>query len=212
MKPLTRPYESPLREEQREQTRQRILDAATELLAAGTERELTIAGVARRAGVAVRTVYVHYPSKDALFHAVAEQIDRSIGLLAYPERADDLPAFAADLYRRFGANETLVRAMQTAAGRAVRDRGRERRLPTLVRALGPELEPLSGTERRQVLAVLYCLHNSPTWLTMRDTFGLSVDEAAQATAWAHALVLQALREEPAGLRARTITNPDAEER
>jgi MFS family permease len=47
----SRSYESPLRAKQRERTRERILDATTELLAQEGLEELTIPLVARKAGV-----------------------------------------------------------------------------------------------------------------------------------------------------------------
>ena len=52
-----RAYESPLRAEQMEQTRLRILHAVTEVLADPTAEEVTIPLVARRARVSLRTVY-----------------------------------------------------------------------------------------------------------------------------------------------------------
>src|SRR3954466_3603430 len=61
-----RQYRSPLRGEQQQQTRERILEAAIALIAEDGLAELTVPGVAERAGVSLRTVYRHFPAKDDL--------------------------------------------------------------------------------------------------------------------------------------------------
>src|ERR671922_2418011 len=103
----TRPYESPLRAEQLEQTRLRILEATTEVLADPSSEEVTIPLVAKRAQVALRTVYRHFATREALFDAWAEWVDESlqIHLHSYPERADRLPDFVLELYRAYDESE-----------------------------------------------------------------------------------------------------------
>jgi AcrR family transcriptional regulator len=57
-------------EARRAQVRDRIATAARELIAHGGYAEAQVAGVAERAGVAVGTVYRHFPSKSELFAEV----------------------------------------------------------------------------------------------------------------------------------------------
>jgi AcrR family transcriptional regulator len=71
-----RAYESPLRAEQMEETRRRILRAVTEALADPTTAEVTIPLVARRARVSLRTVYRHFRTREALFDAWAARVVR----------------------------------------------------------------------------------------------------------------------------------------
>ena len=70
----TRPYESPLRAEQMEQTRLRILRAVTDVLADPAAEEVTIPLVARRARVSLRTVYRYFPTRETLFDAWAVRV------------------------------------------------------------------------------------------------------------------------------------------
>lgn len=63
---VKRRYHSPLREEQRRQTRHRILDAAMELLLERGYPATTIEAVAAAAGVAPDTVYATFTTKRAL--------------------------------------------------------------------------------------------------------------------------------------------------
>src|SRR5579864_2558523 len=117
-------YTSPLRAEQMEQTRLRILRATTDLLADPTSDELTVPLVAREARVSLRTVYRYFPTREALLDAWAEWMEESsqAHLLSYPEHAGRLAAFARELYRSFDANEALFKALlNSKAARAARE-------------------------------------------------------------------------------------------
>jgi AcrR family transcriptional regulator len=58
---------------QGERLRADIIDAASSLLADPTAPPLTLRGVARAAGVAATSVYLHFPDTDALVLAVADR-------------------------------------------------------------------------------------------------------------------------------------------
>ena len=73
-----RTYSSPLRAEQAEQTRARIVQAAVDLLAEGDAGDLAMPDVAARAGVSVRTVYRSFATKDELLDAVIDWINAHI--------------------------------------------------------------------------------------------------------------------------------------
>src|SRR5687768_6152844 len=108
----TRTYNSPLRAEQQEEVRQRILDKVIDVLADPSFGELSVQEVARRAGVSVRTVYRYFPDKDALYDAVNVSIRTRIGHATLPEKADDIASNIAQLFDGFGRNRDLVLAMR----------------------------------------------------------------------------------------------------
>jgi AcrR family transcriptional regulator len=72
-----RPYHSPRRLRESLRTRQGILDAALALFAEQGYADVTVAGIAARAEVAVRTVYTKFDSKAEILAAV---IDRAAEL------------------------------------------------------------------------------------------------------------------------------------
>jgi AcrR family transcriptional regulator len=199
----TRPYESPLRAEQLEQTRLRILEATTEVLADPASEEVTIPLVAKRARVSLRTVYRHFATREVLFDAWAEWVDErlQIHLHSYPENAEQLGAFARQLYRSYDESESLVRAMLTSrAARVVRERTRRRRQRAFNRAMRELTEGLEPKERAQAHAVVYLLVSAPAWQAMREQSGLDGDEAGRAAAWALRVLTDELRRNPASLK------------
>lgn len=197
-----RAYESPLRAEQMEETRLRILRAVTEALADPTTAEVTIPLVAGRARVSLRTVYRHFRTREALFDAWAEWVDDSlrIHLHSYPERADRLPEFALELYRSYDESEPVVEAMlNSKAGRTVRERTRRRRQRQFERAMSELTEELEPKERLRALGVVYLLVSAPAWQAMRDQWGLDGEQAGKAAAWAVRVLTDELRRNPASI-------------
>ena len=197
-----RPYESPLRAEQLEQTRLRILRAVTEVLADPAIEEVTIPLVARHALVSLRTVYRHFPTREALFDAWAEWVDESlqIHLHSYPESADRLPDFARELFRAYDESGPLVKAMlNSKAARSVRMRTRRRRQRAFERAMSELTNELEPKEQQRALGVVYLLVSAPAWQAMRDQWGLDGEEAGKAAAWAVRVLTDELRRNPASI-------------
>lgn len=195
-----RSYESPLRVEQRERTRARILEAAIDVLADEGLEELKIPALAPKAGVSVRTVYVHFPTKDALVEAMSELLDERIGMITFPDRADDLPAFWAGVFEGFDRDEQIfTAAARTKPGREVLARRRGKRISDLATALEDDLAGLDPPARRQALAAVYAMMGVGTWRGMKDYFGLSGSEAGAAAAWAIRAMLRELRRSPGEL-------------
>ncbi|MEZ5143162.1 MAG: helix-turn-helix domain-containing protein [Acidimicrobiales bacterium] len=84
--PTRRRYDSPLRAQRAEETRARLITAATELFTTRGWANTGMRDVARQAGVAVETLYSHYASKRKLFDAV---VDHAV-------TGDDAPVAVAD--------------------------------------------------------------------------------------------------------------------
>lgn len=99
---------------QKDETRTLVLGAARDLLAAGGLGSMNTRAVAERAGVAVGTVFLHFPDKGSLIEALLhDQIEASLGeaLASLPE--GDLVAqllhVAGRLYRAYDADPALSR-------------------------------------------------------------------------------------------------------
>jgi AcrR family transcriptional regulator len=91
---------------------ERILDAAVEALT--DDLDASMSEIARRAGVVRATIYVHYPTRDALLDAVTERALSEIGRVidaAEPQRGDPVEALrrvTAATWRNLGRYHALV--------------------------------------------------------------------------------------------------------
>lgn len=83
-----RRYHSPRRKEQAAATRDAVLAAARELFVGEGYRSTTVAGIARRAGVAVDTIYATIGRKSDLLREVVETAISGTGQAVPAERRD----------------------------------------------------------------------------------------------------------------------------
>lgn len=122
-----RRYRSPLRAQRAEETKLALLDAATELFVARGWANTGMRDVARAAGVAVETLYSHYPSKRKLFDAVVDRSvmgdDRPLAVAERPEflaigrgrRADRVAMAATVLAAIHGRTAPFAKLIRQAA-------------------------------------------------------------------------------------------------
>ena len=103
---------SPRRRADAQRNIERILDAAVEALS--DDLDASMSEVARRAGVVRATVYVHYPTREALLDAVMDRAFGEVGgviAAAEPDRgtpADALRRVVAATWRKLGRYQALV--------------------------------------------------------------------------------------------------------
>jgi AcrR family transcriptional regulator len=188
---------SNLRDRHHELTRELVLRAVVEQLAAGNLGDLTVPEVARAAGVSLRTVYRHFATREELIAAASEWIPEHVWGRAssvLPETLEEFAVSPTTTFPPFDEYPNLVRAMALSrAGNAVRSVRRTRRLENLRRALRDVTGNLPPAEVRQAEAVLGYLSNMLAWLTMRDENQTSGEESGRAVSWAFRTLIDDLR-------------------
>jgi AcrR family transcriptional regulator len=141
-----RPYRTGQRQVAAEQTRARILEAASELLTGDKgPAALSMESVARKAGVARMTVYYQFESKTGLLEALFDDLAARGGM-----------GGMAEVFTNPNADEALGALIRTMTGFYASGRIALRRLRGLA-VMDPELETAlatRGTRRRTGIDVL----------------------------------------------------------
>ncbi len=198
---MNRGYRSALRDEQTVATRQRIVDALVEQAAETGRRDFSIADVAQRAGVAERTVYRYFPTREDLLNAVNAQLDKEAHRLQ-PRSEEDLTHHIRELFAWFEQNAQLVEASHVAGlGQAVRSQGRQQRGAEARKLIDEWLSDLPESERQRTFAVFRSMFGSVTWRTMRQELGMSAQETVDAVEWILGLMMADLKK-----RRRELSN------
>ncbi len=187
MTETTRHYTSPLRERHARQTRDLILDTLTGLLEDHRADEITTREIARLADVSERTVYRHFPDRQALLVGLGGRL-KDLMDEGPPDSnlttIDDLAGTAVRLMAGLDRQHVAARAeaLFNADPRHFSDdtRANSDRFRALVAAAFPHLE-----EREQVslTAVIRCLLSAQAWLRMREEFGVPGEESGPMVAW-----------------------------
>jgi AcrR family transcriptional regulator len=196
MKPAKRAvaYESPLRAEQKEATRRRILDAAGRLMEDRGLEELSFGAIAVAAGVKERTIYRHFPSRSALIAGLCAWYQQRVHYGNFARTEADLIAKPLQMFPALDANERLARALWASPqGREFRLSNVKERKDGIKTAIAGAVHGLPPRQARWLAAVVHVLLSSATWQTMKDYWGLSGEEAGKASAMAIELLLNAVR-------------------
>ena len=113
-----RSYRMTKRAEDVAQTRQRIVEATTELHSTVGPARTTVAGIAERAGVTRLTVYRHFPDDEALFaacsaHWFSQQptVPNPLGWQAFSDPEERLRRGLAELYAFYRHGEQTLTAV-----------------------------------------------------------------------------------------------------
>ncbi len=214
-----RSYHSPLRERQAARTAELIVDSLADVIAEKGVGEFSIQEVADEAGVSARTVYRHFPNRQALLDGLAERVQERMAErdgrwispphsgpdaeeeCEVPPGADpeDLLGVVPAVFARFDELEPLSTAMVLASSSGrLRARLHEGRTAIFREYLSDTLDGLPEEKADTVFAVCRHLISAQTWFVLRDEFGLDGKTAGRAVAQAVRAFLREVGEEGAG--------------
>jgi hypothetical protein len=178
------------REQLREETRGRILDAAIAQMSEAPVESLTMAGVASRAGVTERTVYRHFGTREALLEAVWPRMQALVGSPGFPYSAAELVGMPRFLFPAFDKQEGTVRAsVYSDAGREVRLRANAERQAAMLACVRDALPDLDEHAAWARAAAVQLLNSAYAWSVMRDFWGLDGARAGEAASAAISILL-----------------------
>jgi AcrR family transcriptional regulator len=171
VKPARRRYHSPLRADQADQTRRRILDSAFRLFAERGYAATTIAAVADDAGVSAETIYLSLGGKRGLLEGAIEMA--ITGAENHGTQEDNLWSTVAGLP---GAVERLERMVEYSCGILARTRP----IHAVIRGAADK-EAFAAVLGRRLLHDRLTAQTERIGKYLRDDLrpGLSVDQAGQ---------------------------------
>jgi AcrR family transcriptional regulator len=185
-------------------TRRAILDALAHVIVESTGFGFSVQQVASRAGVTHRTVYNHFPTREALSDALAEYTEERLSRLGPPPETT-LPSFwdiadAIDpFYRGLATEEVHARAyvmLMMANRRPARIMSARTRRAQEFIAQNANIP--AGLGAAELTAVVRLFLSTMGWHTLTEHLGLSVEQAAAAATWATRTLVDAIprRAEP----------------
>ena len=172
-----------------ERTRQALVEALLGLLDAG-EPKPTAAEIAARAGVSERSVFQHFPDREALLEAVAREQYRRVvptlvpvdSSLPLSERIDQFSAQRARLYEQIGGVRRaglLIEHESSSVAGWLRT-ARQQKAADVERVFLRELDALPPDEREPLRAALVMVCSWSAWDSWRTHQRLSVARSRAA--------------------------------
>jgi len=189
-----RRYDSPLRRQQTEDTRERILAAGSELVhsfPAWDWRGLTFRAVGERAGVSERTVHRYFATERALRDAVVQRLVMESGVSLERLEVGEFADITAKLFGYLSSFAAAPAAVPDPSLEAIDQARRQALLGAVVRAT----PSWSEAEREMAAAVLDMLWNVPSYERLVTAWRLDGDRAGQAISWVIRLVTDAIEQD-----------------
>jgi AcrR family transcriptional regulator len=198
-----RAYDNTLRQQQAQATRERILEHAIRAIAGAGPEGVTLAELARGAGVSEPTLYRHFGSRERLYEEIEARAQAEVGIPPVPERLSDFPAHAAALFATMAGHEEVIRAlMRTGVGKDVHLQGRARRTALLRRLLSEQAPHLDDGSRERLLALLRVLVSWESYERLTTELGLTAADAGETVEWMLGTLLKSVMEDGAVVGVR----------
>jgi AcrR family transcriptional regulator len=188
-----RSYDGTLRRERAAETRERIVDAGSELLHRVSIRDwkrLTVRAVAERAGVNERTVYRYFGSERGLRDAVMHRHEREAGIDLVGMQLPDIAKVAAQIFEHVSSyprdprpplDPTLVDASQ-------------RQREALLGAIANEAERWPEDDQKIAAAMFDVLWSVESYERLVVDWQFDHERAVEGISWVIGLVEQAVRD------------------
>src|SRR3954469_11700897 len=198
------PYELTGRTGQKARTRNALVIAARELMAAGAEP--SVEGAADAAQVARATASRYFPNQRALLVATYPEIDEP-SLLASPDTTDPaerLDAVARSLTRQIVDPEPELRAMlRLSLDPDPEQRGdlplrKGRRIDWVADALAPLAGTVPDADFQQLVRAIAAVLGIEMLVWLTDIAGMSRKQAAETMRWSARALLTAALTSPGG--------------
>ena len=175
-------------------SRAAILDALERCLQHNGLDELTFAQVAQEAKVSERTVYRHFPTKDALLEACWAHVQQTLGIELSTRSWKDFIATRPEAFAEMDRRERLLRAvMQSRQAHDARLRINSQRQAGIRRVVADAVGELPEPAFTELCALVHLLGSAPAWAALKDYWGIEGADAGHLVARAIATLAAAAK-------------------
>jgi AcrR family transcriptional regulator len=173
--------------------RERVLEGVAAVLSAG--EDLTFAKVAKAAEVPERTVYRHFPTREALLAEVFGWANRRIGFDGeLPADREGVTTLVRRVFPGFDQIAPVIQELLVAPeGLLARLSNKDDRQQAAMAVVVSEAPGLDPATARRVAAAVQLLTTAATWQTLRHYWDMDGEEAAETAAVAVDLLLDGAR-------------------
>jgi AcrR family transcriptional regulator len=173
--------------------RDRVLEGMAGVLERG--EELTFTNVARAAGVPERTLYRHFPSRQALLSAAFAWANQRIGFDgALPTDAESSARLTRRVFPGFDGVAPVVQLLLvTPEGQTARLANKAERQQAALALVHHEVPGLDRGAARRIASILQLLTVAAAWRSLGEYWDMEGAEAAEACVLAAELMLQGAR-------------------
>ncbi len=188
-----RPYDGTLRRERAAATRERILEAGSELLHRSSVRDwkkLTVRAVAERAGVNERTVYRYFGNERGLRDAVMQRNERDAGIDLAGMRLEGIATVAAQIFDHVSLYPREPRPPLEPTLVDAKNRQHE----ALADAIAAVAGQWTDDERTLAAATFDVLWSVASYERLVVEWGIDHERAVEGIAWVIGLVEEAVRD------------------
>jgi AcrR family transcriptional regulator len=194
----TRRYDSTLRRQRADETRERIIEAGAELLhgfPVWNWRALTVRRVAERAEVTERTIYRHFASERGLRDAVLARLEQEAGVHLESLALEDIKDHTARILEYVSSFPLQSRAPDDPTLLTAHRRQRD----SLIAAVSARTDDWTDADRTIAAAMLDVLWSVASYERLVVDWELDPKEAIKGATWVIGLVEDAIRHRPRGL-------------
>ena len=185
-----------LRAEQARATVARILDAVAAEMTAHPDADISFDRLAEVTGISRRTIFRHFPTKDALLRAFWARVNEGLGIQPWPASLSDLTRLPPDLFAALDRIAPIVRAAHSSGlARDMRLAANAERQAAFRAALAPLTDRLPPDRALALTACVQLLYSAAAAMILDDHWNLKGRPAGEAVAWAIAALIAAAERE-----------------
>jgi AcrR family transcriptional regulator len=186
--------QAPGRERQKRATEESILDAVERCLSRTTVDDLTYLQISLEAGIADRTVYRYFPTKEELLAAFWWRVQQTLGLERATRSLADYLETRPQAFGQMDEREPVMRALiASPQARQARRRLRKERQDGIRRLVAQAAPDLPEPEFTELCGLVHLLGSAPTWQALKDGWDLDGPQAGRLAARAIETLVEAAK-------------------